>query len=277
MIKKEFEVLYHDFPNLRFETPFMTRAKMLKYVTPEGKIISKGKSLRLSRYMRISNVIETVNGQLRFDVPSRWIDPFEKLFYQNPVRIGDKKFYVVCLCFIHDVNNGGESLWHVHGNIQNNGQIDPSDCMIRATFDIQTLCKGLAKANSEITFYLAAIDYSLSRDEILKQNVSYATIEEFIGKMLLKRQAFSYEHEVRLFAVSEKPFTIDNDFCLMNLKKAKQVVTSVTLPPLPILNNYNKKDYHKQLEQQLSRLRCDLRNNGYNMKIQQSRLYDVMR
>lgn len=242
--------------NIYFAESFMMRDKQLKLVTPEGNIISKENSLRLSRYMRISNVIETSCGQLRFDIPERWTDPFEKLFYKYPVTIGEKDYYVVCLCFIYDVNDGEESLWHVHGNIKNSGSGSIGHTVVRTSFNIQEMCKKLAKANPDISFYFAPIDYSLSRNQIVqryqkRKNTPYSFINDFINDMLVKRKAFSYEHEVRLFAVSEKRFVNENDnFILLNLNNPKAVISKVTLPPIPITATYNSQTYHGDLEKQ---------------------------
>ena len=281
MTKNYYEILdSSQMPNIRFSESFMMRGNKLKFVTTDGKILSKDSSLRLSRYMRISNVIETAEGQLRFDVPTRWADPFEKLFYQNIVTVGNKTYHVVCLCFINDVNEGEESLWHVHGDINNNYKKRLADFKVRASFNVQTLCKSLSKTNTNTTFYFAPIDYSLTRDQILqryqnRKNVPYATIEEFIDDMLVKRKAFSYENEMRLFAVSEKPFNIENNFCLMKLKKVKSVITSVTLPPIPITSSYDKLKYHEDLLKLEIDLKWELHKNNCNMTIRQSRLYDV--
>ena len=284
MTKNYFEVLDSSkMPNILFSESFMMRGKKLKFVTTDGKILSKDSSLRLSRYMRISNVIETVNGRLRFDMPTRWADPFEKLFYQNIVTVGNKTYHVVCLCFINDVNEGEESLWHVHGDINNNYKRTLTDFKVRASFNVQTLCTSLSKSNIDTTFYFAPIDYSLTRDQILqryqkRKNVPYTTIEEFIDDMLVKRKAFSYENEIRLFAVSEKSFNIVNNFSLMKLNKySKSVITSVTLPPIPITPSYNKLQYHNDLSKQKGDLKSVLNNNNYNMTIRQSRLYDIVK
>lgn len=269
--------------NIWFAEPFMMRGNQLKLVTPNGNIISKENSLRLSRYMRISNVIETSRGQLRFDVPERWLDPFEKLFYKYPITIDDKDYYVVCLCFIYDVNDGEESLWHVHGNIKNNCPGPNEDAVVRATFNIQELCKKLAKAHPDVSFYFAPIDYSLSRDQILKRyqirkNTPYSNINEFINDMLVKRKAFSYEHEVRLFAVSETPFDIEeNSFCIFKLNNKKPVISKITLPPIPITAHYNSKTYHSDLEKQYKAYAWKLHQQNCNIPIRQSRLYDIIK
>lgn len=269
--------------NIWFAEPFMMRGKQLKLVTPNGNIISKENSLRLSRYMRISNVIETYRGQLRFDVPERWSDPFEKLFYKCPITIDGKDYYVVCLCFIYDVNDGEESLWHVHGNIKKNCSCPNGEVVVRATFNIQELCKKLAKSHPDVSFYFAPINYSLSRSQILqryqrRKNTPYSNINEFINDMLVKRKAFSYEHEVRLFAVSETPFTIEeNSFCIFNLKNMKSVITKITLPPIPITATYDSKTYHSDLKNQYKDYAWELHQQNCNITIRQSRLYDIIK
>ena len=281
MAKNDYVILNPKLANVKFGPQFVTRGGQLKYVTPEGNIISKGSSLRLYRYMRISNVGEIQNGKIRFDSPIRWNDPFEKLFYKEPVIIGGKKYYVACLCFIYDVNRGEESMWNVHA-CNNSGTKQPSSVIVRASFDVKELCEKLSKSNPEVAFYLAPVNYSFSRSEILKRwkttkDKSYSNIEEFIEDMLLKRNAFSYENEIRLFSISEHQYEIEDSFRILDLKKGKKVIQSVTLPPLPIINpeKYNQKDYKEQLNVEGLKLKQELHRQNYNSKILQSRLYDV--
>jgi hypothetical protein len=240
MTKNNYVTLYPKLDKVKFASRFVTSEGLLKFVTPEGNIISKGSSLRLCRYMRISNVGEILNGKVRFDSPTRWNDPFEKLFYQEPVIIGEEKYYVACLCFMYDVNRGEESMWNVHA-CTGSGTIPTSDVVVRATLDIKELCERLSKSNPNVRFYLAPVNYSFSRSEILKRwkstkDKSYSNIEEFIDDMLLKRSAFSYENEIRLFSVSKHQYKTDGSFRILGLNNGKNVIKSVTLPPLPIKN-----------------------------------------
>ena len=290
MVKSKNNLIQNDYivldaaqmGSVKFAEPFVMRAKSLKYATTNGTLLSNNSSLRLSRYMRISNVKEILDGNLRFDIPTRWTDPFEKLFYKNQITISSKQFYVSCLCFIIDANDGEECLWYVHGNICNQ-KANIKDNIIRATFNIEILCNSLSNSNPDVTFYFAPIDYTFSREKILKHyqsrlNTHYSSIEEYIDDLLIKRQAFSYEHEVRLFAVSEKPFETDNGgFCFYKLKKGKSIITSITLPPLPINSSYNKTHYHKTLESRLSKLKSVIVADGFKKVIKQSRLYDIIK
>ena len=281
MTKNDYVTLYPKLTKVKFASRFVTSEGLLKYVTPEGNIISKGSSLRLCRYMRISNVGEILNGKVRFDSPTRWNDPFEKLFYQEPVIIGEEKHYVACLCFMYDVNRGEESMWNVHA-CTGSGTIPTSDVVVRATLDIKELCERLSKSNPNVRFYLAPVNYSFSRSEILKRwkstkDKSYSNIEEFIDDMLLKRNAFSYENEIRLFSVSKHQYKTDGSFRILGLNNGKNVIKSVTLPPLPIKNpeKYNQKEYKEQLDQEGLKLKQELHKQNYNSRILQSRLYDV--
>ena len=281
MAKNDYVTLYPKLTNVKFASRFVTSGGMLKYVTPEGNIISKGSSLRLCRYMRISNVGEILNGKIRFDSPIRWNDPFEKLFYKEPLIVDGKKYYVACLCFIYDVNRGEESMWNVHACYDSDTK-QLSSVVVRASFDVKELCEELSKSNPDVAFYLAPVNYSFSRSEILKRwkstkDKSYPNIEEFIEDMLLKRSAFSYENEIRLFSISEHQYDIEGSFRILGLKNGKKIIKSVTLPPLPIINPeiYNQKDYKELLNAEGLKLKWELHEQNYNSKILQSRLYDV--
>lgn len=285
MKKADFEAIITGQPNILFAPSFLTRLRKLKFVSSEGEILSRDSSLRLHHYMRLSNVEEVMQKTLRFDVPSRWTDPFEKLFYLSPVTIGNKNYYVYCLCFSYYAERGEESLWYVHGGAatsttSTNNSTDLKTCKVRATFDVQSLCKNLSKVNTDVKFYLAPVDYSHSRKEIIqhyqaRKTNGYTDIEEFIGEMLLKRSAFSYEREIRLFAVSEDNLNHGRDFVCLPLNNGSKIITGITLPPLKIQPPLNQKTYKKQLEQEGIKMKNELHRIGYNGKIYQSRLYDV--
>lgn len=277
-----FESIIPKVNNVFFSPSFMMRGNNLKYITSDGEIVSINTSLRLYRNLRISNVLEIINNKtLQFDVPIRWNDPFEKLFYQKDVCCGVRKYYVVCLCFYYDAIQGEESMWNMHGHPI--ATLKEDEFVVRASFNILALCKSLAKANNELKFYIAPVDYSKSRVEILKTNQErkkkgYTAIHEFIEDMLLKRKAFSYEREIRLFAVSEQPFIINADFTHINLKnKTSDIVSSITLPPnMASYLHPTPKDYHQELERKGNLLKSYLRDNKYKNKIFISRLYDIL-
>ena len=260
----------------------MMKGNKLKYVTNTGEIKSSDASLRLYRIMRVSNVLEVIKRkELRFDFPTRWTDPFEKLFYQPVVNCGGNNYYVACLCFSYDSVEGEESMWNIHSSTPYSTNHD--ECHVRACFDMFSLCKNLANTNPGLKFYLAPVDYSKSREDILKvkrgrQN-GYKSLNEFIGDMLLKRKAFSYEKEIRLFVVSEQPFREDKKtpgFTLLKLNsKRSGIITSLTLPPIPVVNPYNANTYHHDLESKANPVKSYLKTNGYKKTIFISRLYDT--
>ena len=277
-----FESIIPNVNNVFFSPSFLMRGDKLKYVTPDGDIISKESTLRLYRNLRISNVLEVIKRKtIQFDEPTRWNDPFEKLFYQNVVNCGGRNYYVVCLCFCYDAVQGEESMWNIHSN--DTTPSTPDMYVVRGSFDMLNLCKSLAKANSDIEFYVAPVNYSKGRKEILQAKQrrvesGYTAIYEFIGDMLLKRKAFSYEKEIRLFGVSERPFKVNGGFTHIRLNNRNTgFITSLTLPPAPIpLINHNASSYHQDLEKNGNLLKSYLRSNGYKNIIYLSRLYDIM-
>ncbi len=290
MNAKFFESIIPNVNNVYFSPSFMMKGNKLKYVTNTGEIISSDASLRLYRIMRVSNILEVIKQkELRFDFPSRWQDPFEKLFYQRVVNCGGNDYYVACFCFSCDSVEGEESLWNIHAKLSSPIKgVTPYTtnydvCPVRACFDMLSLCKNLANANPGLKFYLAPVDYSKSRKDILKvkreRRGGYKSLNEFIGDMLLKRKAFSYEKEIRLFVVSEQPFHEDKNapgFTLLKLNnKRSGIITSLTLPPIPVENPYNANTYHNDLESKANPVKSYLITNGYKKTIYISRLYDM--
>lgn len=257
-----------------FSDNFLTRNKELKYVGGDSNYIPEQGSLTVFRYMRISNLGEMMNGKMRFESPFRWTDPFEYLFYESDIKIGNKTYSVACCCFTLDSSSNEESLWKVHSNNSQNA----NDTIIRVAMKLDVLCKTLAKSNPDYTFYVSDVDYSMSREQILnlhtKRQGKYKSIDEYITDLTIKRRAFKFENELRIFAVKEGIIQFKDFFCMINIKFTKSLITSVTLPPLDPKNNKN--NYSKQQEQESNKLKHLLKVKiKYKNKIYQSRLYDI--
>lgn len=280
--------MYRSYPSIServyFSECFLMRGEELVIVTENRGIVPPKGSMNLHRYMRISNLAEIIkNGKIRFDSPLRWNDPFEFLFYVPRAKIGGKEYSVACGCFTWDSIDNEESLWNVHGQ---DGDLVDDSTTIRVSFHLDKLCKRLAECNPNVLFYVSDIDYSLSRKEIIGRYSAipdkevYSDIGEYIHNLSLKRKAFAYENEIRIFAVCEECMQFDDEmFHLFDLSFREEMVSSITLPPLLPKHFKGKwKDYSKELDKRGEKIRAKLLHEaGYKKEksIRQSRLYDI--
>lgn len=211
------------------------------------------KGLSLFRYMSASHFLkDAAAGSISFISPALWNDPFERLFFREPIQIGQIQYSIRCICLTYDWIESEEAAW-LRSSVDNE--------MVRVEYDFEKLCSELNKM-TDVDFYFSVIDYSLPRKDIIKlandfKNGKWApkTIDDYLNVMSLKRKAFIYENEIRLFLVKKQP--IDSD--IISLDYQTSPIVSVCLPP--------KKP--SQLEE------VKKAKERYGIDVKQSRLYDI--
>lgn len=230
--------------------------------------------LYLNRYMPIYRLItEIQDNTLNFISPLLWQDPFERVFYQKELVIEGKKYDIRCICSTYDYVENEEAAWNRNNN---------KDAVVRVSFDFDKLCEMLNIIGQKYScgFYISIADYSQSKDNLIIKNVKtpYKSIEDYIKIMSLKRKAFAYENEMRIFAVFETtklpvdkvvPFDISPfDY--------KDVINHVTLPPMqPTSQEGGELDYDTLQEAKNSPIKTKLSMLLPKDKIKESRLYSI--
>lgn len=188
----------------------------------------KAKGLSLFRYQRSSFFLKDIQAkQLTFVSPELWNDPFESLFFDDKgIFINGKPYYIRCICFTYDWIEGEEASWF---------RAAGKDELIRIEYDFECLCSELESQNSNCVFYFSMIDYSIPRKHLIKIHNSFKTgalkpssLEEYLNMLSLKRKAFSYENEIRLFVVSQIPFNSD----LFRITYSNNPIKTICFPPM---------------------------------------------
>jgi hypothetical protein len=233
---------------------------------------------------------EIQNNKLTFISPLLWKDPYETIFFEKNKIIKGDTFNLWCICSAYDSVSNEESAW-LRSNF-NNVSNDVNDKIIRVSYSFDKLCQVLENisnySKNQVEFYISIIDYSQSKDTLIKKKgMLINSIDDYLNLLSLKRKAFFYENELRLFAVTKTPafnnktnVEIDDIFkanynvnCSCSLSDA---IFSVTMPPMEPFkrtdarfSEYAKFQdlYNLDLRIQLIKLIQDTR------KIQQSRLY----
>ena len=164
--------------------------------------------------------------QLTFLSPGSWGDPFEQLFFKDEgVVIGNEKYYIRCICLTYDPIESEEASWLRGGR---------NKSTVRVEYDFDQLCL-LLNQYPDYDFYFSVVDYSLPRKDIVKLAKDFKrggqipqSLGEYLNMFSLKRKAFTYEHEIRLFMVSKKAFEDEKiPVACPNI----QPIISVCLPP----------------------------------------------
>jgi len=207
---------------------------------------------------------------LTFISPERWSDPFEKLFYDKSLAVNNQ-FVNGCLCFTYIRNAGEDGMWK-------NYKDDKNEPLVKMDFNFMDLMKQLSLMMVDLggnaSIYITLVDYSYDRKDILslykKIGKKYASIEEYLTCLSIKRKAFDNENEVRIFLISD-----NQDFdTTMHTFDVDSCIKRVTIQPLPFLYQDCRSSYYHNLQ--------DIYHEGMknwmkmNMKgqVHQSHLYD---
>ena len=246
-----------------------TGKKVTKIQGEEEINISPIWPLTIFRYMPFSRLYtELERKTMTFISPELWTDPFEKAF-----NTSSKGFNLKCLCFTFNGSLGEEWAWKAFSN---------SEQLVRIEILFEKLVDALSVASSQNgnkwDFYISVCDYSLDKRSIISiinQNKKAAktnNILDCLNMMSIKRKAFSYEKEIRVFAVPKD----NNTESTLQIKKVdyKNFITRVLLEPLEPFQDDLRTKFYSQLQL--------IHNAGIKeyftkqkIKVQQSHLYEI--
>lgn len=249
--------------------------------TDTGKIVSKvlGETelsidskwpFTLYRHMPFSRLYTELNEKtITFLSPMLWEDPFEGAFFNI-----NKSHNVKCICFTYNGSIGEEWAWKSY-------RCDEQLVRIEIMFDklVNTLSGISCQGGNAWTFYISVCDYSMDKSSIIKfiKNVKPSgitlSLTNYLNIMSLKRKAFSYEKEIRIFAV-HNTIVYDNIKSFKNVDY-KNFMTRVLLEPLAPFQDKPRNKYYSKLQ--------DIHNAGIKkyikslkiIKTQQSHLYEI--
>lgn len=191
------------------------------------------------KYMSLSRVLQMLeNRKMAFIYPELWNDPYEiKYLNTDFSKYGYHQDKLYCLCVRND-NLNQEASWKIYK--------EPQEPLIRLSINAIKLMQNVAsfskKNNAKV--YFSKIDYSLKTkeiDELYKSDSPFygRYIEgmnelKYIKLMSLKRNAFSYENERRIFLVVDKRAFIDN---ILNVDIDLDIFKRFTINPCDRIKN----------------------------------------
>ena len=192
-----------------------------KLISGYENIYRLGRSLEkqthsLYKYMNGQRAMDFLQtGEFSFVEPIVWTDPYEKRFYLADYKNTNyQPKQLFCTCFTSKISN--EAAWKMYR--ADGGGI--ASRTIRFDFQRSILLRALAQYE-DAKFYLGCANYNYTTKQIdelhKKTNPEYEHFfkdfsdEKFMNLLLIKRKAFEYESEVRLFMIPndrESIFTI---------------------------------------------------------------------
>ncbi len=171
----------------------------------EGKVLHK--------YMSFDDALRVLkNKKLWFANPCTWDDPLEKEYLTKPFMISGKpqflpwkdNVYITCL----SRNATSEALWKNHAKLRY--------CTLNFTFYAPKLLELLLHYTSDFDVYIGNVKYvpvstlkqKLSKISFLSSVIASWADPLWARMLMLKRNAFRYEDEVRIMLVRKEKQTI---------------------------------------------------------------------
>lgn len=223
------------------------KSDKLKVVSDKGVTYEDGfneakgnQILAICKYTKLSNLEKSVNeSNFYFGSPYEWLDPFELLFYKPKMLVNQEKNEITihaCCFACNDIDNE-EGFWQIWS-------IDEKEPIVRITYNVEKLLSSLNRqSKNKYDFYLAGMEYE-TREKILNLHHknhfnSYDTINDYLNMLCLKRNAYRYENELRLFVKSIGSDNQSKNTVIENIDYSDGIITEITLPPAKPLGNSN--------------------------------------
>lgn len=199
------------------------------------------------KYMSASRVFEILENephQIGFVSPEKWYDPYETIYLNTDYTALNnyKQPKIYCFCARKDKLNE-EASWKIYKNDK-----EPLLCLSIDTKAFLINLVDFAK-NNQCDIFLSKIDYRLRRTEIdnlyLPSSSYYHEFfdnfddKQYVKVMSLKRRAFRYENEYRIFVIPKNQDAIKE--CLKEDGVLNIPITMKTITKF-VVNPTNKPD-----------------------------------
>ena len=249
-----------------------------------GYTFPKGKDT-FFKYMPLDRFVSSVDKEIFvFVSPLTWKDPFERMYFNVDCSAhGYQTEEIACLCATEKSSTNEDASWKAYA--------DYGEKAVRLSINRGIFLEMLEDYAREVKceVYFGKAQYGFEKKEIMNLHVpdnSYYDLffpekmerKHYLSVMTLKRSAFEYENEFRVFLVkNELPF---NDKYLVEIHcdyKRSGLITDVVLSPYPVLPI--EKDLVHSVRARINKLESDelkrILHDLVDCRIRQSRLYDT--
>lgn len=227
-------------------------------------------------YDRLTNSIKAK--ELVFVSPVTWLDPFERRFWKTSFeKYNYQQPEIACMCVTNKSTTNEEAAWKMYA--------DNKEKALRISFNRNTLLRVLdeyAKDN-DCKIYIGEVIYTYNRKQIIDlhnqvnpffPNSSEFTDCHYLTLMCIKRKAFAFENEIRIFIVKRTLNWIGN---LLKIPVAinNTLIPRIVIGPLPPFGyNDPRQEIYKEMQKTESvTYKRQLRTLIPNCDIIQSQLY----
>lgn len=174
-----------------------------KHIHFVGKVVLEWPRPKGYRFMPYSRVMQMFKeNMIAFVSPEKWDDPYEKKYLNIKVNGRDNLPNIACLCFKTSLNDNSAAFWN---SIRKDGEP-----VVRLTIDLPSLWNVLDDFAEEnkAEIYVSSVEYVHPKtiNEAYKNPaiVKSKLVDSYIRLMSLKRNAYKYEDELRIFIAWEK-------------------------------------------------------------------------
>lgn len=195
------------------------------------------------KYMPLDRFIASVNkNEFIFVSPSLWKDPFERLYFNVDCSThGYETDNIACLCVSEKSSTNEDASWKAYAD---NGEKAVRLSINRVLF-LEFLDSYAEQHGYDV--YIGRAQYWLEKREIMnlyKSGKPYHDLffpksmerMHYLSVMLLKRSAFDYENEVRIFLVKRDTIPFEKNLLRIPCDyKWNGLITDITLSPYPLL------------------------------------------
>ena len=236
------------------------------------------------KYMPLNRFVNSVkSNKLVFVSPESWYDPFEQLYHG--IDCSSRGYItedIACMCVSEKSSTNEDASWRVYS--------ESNDKAVRISIEQTVLLDLLEEYALKNGFevYIGKVNYSFEKRDIKNLHIistpnhsvyfpNKMTREHYLSLMLLKRKAFQYENEVRIFLVKDK-ITFSNNLLEIDCDyRARGLVSNVMLSPYSPVRP--KGDMAYKVREKINNIESDQIKKELNellgCRIQQSLLYKV--
>lgn len=235
------------------------KSNKLKIVDSQGIEYNHGLNnqseyrLVVTKYTKLSNLERSIRDRtFYFSSPLEWLDPFEMRFFRPRIQIGNNENVIVHACCFacNDIENE-EGFWQIWSK-------NETEPIVRVTYNVVRLLTSLNnQAGNTYNYYLGGMEYK-SRKEILNQEVEdrYEQIDDYLNKLCLKRIAYKYENELRLFIKKRVANNFEAEIkntIIRDIDYNDGIIAEITLQPAnPLGNSHPAREMMKQYQKGIS-------------------------
>ncbi len=214
----------------------------------------------LYKYMPYDRLISSIeHKELVFVSPETWVDPFERRFWKTDYK---RKYNfiqpeIACMCLTTKFSTNEEAAWKMY--------TDGKSKSLRISFNVEQLLgilESYAQTN-DCAIYIGKAIYSLERKAIVglhnKKGSEFFPEHDFsrahyLTLMCLKRKAFAFENEIRIFIV-KKHLPWENNMIRVHTEIDKNLIPRIMIGPL---TPFAKSDPRQSLYNTIQNVEADI-------------------